>query len=152
VKEEAVRVQHHEGRYIVRLESGEEAISALTALLTAEGISFANISGAGALRRARLGYWNAARCAYEYRDVTDQVEVVSFQGNAALKDGAPFLHLHAVLSRHDFTVLGGHVKEAHVHPTLEVWLRTEQMPVRRTHDGAPGLDLLDLPERVEVRR
>jgi predicted DNA-binding protein with PD1-like motif len=72
--------------------------------------------------------------------------VVSFQGNAALKDGAPFLHIHGVFGRQDFSVYGGHVKEARVRPTLEVWLRTENVPVRRTRDEATGLDLLDLPQ------
>jgi predicted DNA-binding protein with PD1-like motif len=43
-------------------------------------------------------------------------------------------------------VLGGHIKEARVHPTLEVWLRAEDVPVRRAHDAASGLDLLDLPD------
>jgi predicted DNA-binding protein with PD1-like motif len=45
--------------------------------------------------------------------------------------------------------VGGHVKEARIHPTLELWLRTEDIPVRRTKDPetAPDLpDLLDLPE------
>jgi hypothetical protein len=37
------------------------------------------------------------------------------------------------------------VKEAWVYPTFEVWLRTERIDVRRAHDDATGLDLLDLP-------
>jgi predicted DNA-binding protein with PD1-like motif len=53
-----------------------------------------------------------------------------------------------VFSRKDFTVLGGHVKEARAYPTLEVWLRTERIPVRRVRDEASGLELLDLPERL----
>jgi hypothetical protein len=39
----------------------------------------------------------------------------------------------------------GHINEARVHPTLEVRLRTEDVAVRRAHDAATGLDLLDLP-------
>ena len=73
---------------------------------------------------------------------------MSFQGNAALKDGAPFLHIHGVFARENFAVYGGHVKEARVRPPLEVWLRAERVPVRRTHDPATGLDLLDLPDRI----
>jgi hypothetical protein len=44
--------------------------------------------------------------------------------------------------------LGGHIEDARVHPTLEVWLRAEEIPVPRTRDDDSGLDLLDLPLRV----
>jgi predicted DNA-binding protein with PD1-like motif len=133
-------------RYIVRLASGEMAVETLTSFLKQEGIPFANLSAAGAVRWARLGYWNAETRHYEFRDFEEQMEVVSFQGNAALKDGVPFLHLHGVFGRRDFSLVGGHIKEAQVHPTLEVWLRTEDIAIRRTKDPASGLDLLDLPQ------
>jgi predicted DNA-binding protein with PD1-like motif len=140
-----MRFQRFGDRYIVRLESGESVIEGLTAFLRDEHIEFANLSAAGAVQWVRLGYWNAETRAYEYRDVDEQLEVVSFQGNASLKDGRPFLHLHGVFGRRDFSVLGGHIKEARVHPTLEVWLRTETIAVRRARDETSGLDLLDLP-------
>lgn len=57
------------------------------------------------------------------------------------------VHLHVALGRADLTVIGGHLREAIVLPTLEVWLRTEPVDVRRTKDPATGLDLLDLPTR-----
>jgi predicted DNA-binding protein with PD1-like motif len=101
------------------------------------------------VRWARLAYWNASTKKYEAREFDQQMEVVSFQGNAALKDAKPFLHLHGVFGLSDFTVIGGHIQEATVHPTLEVWLRTEDVPVRRAEDPSSGLDLLDLPEGTE---
>jgi uncharacterized protein len=144
-----VRYQRFGDRYIVRLETGEPVIHNLTTFLASEGIDFANLSGAGAVDQVRLAYWNAETRAYEERQFDEQLEVVSFQGNAALKDGAPFLHLHGVFGRRDFSPIAGHIKEARVHPTLEVWLRTEDVPVRRAHDPTSGLDLLDLPERAQ---
>ena len=116
----------------------------------AEEIAFANVSAAGAVAGAQLGYWNAQTRQYEYREFAEQMEVVSFQGNAALKDGSPFLHLHGAFGRHDFSVVGGHIKEARVHPTLEVWLRTEDMAVRRSRDPETGLDLLDLETGIRA--
>lgn len=141
-----MRFQQFGERYVVRFESGERAISALTRFLTNQHIEFANISAAGAVSGVRLAYWNAGSKKYEERDFAEQLEIVSFQGNSSLKDGKPFLHVHGVFARRDFSTLGGHVKELHVHPTLELWLRTEDVPVRRVHDPTTGLDLLDLPE------
>jgi predicted DNA-binding protein with PD1-like motif len=140
-----MRYQPFGDRYIVRLESGEDVIQTLLAFLRRESIDFANISAAGAVASVRLAYWSAEARAYQERDFEEQLEVVSFQGNAALKDGKPFLHVHGVFGRPDFSVIGGHVREARVHPTLEVWLRAEAVPVRRVREDTTGLDLLDLP-------
>ena len=144
-----MRYQRFGERYIVRLETGEPIIHTLTGFLQAERIEFANLSAAGAVNQVRLAYWNAETRAYEEREFQEQLEVVSFEGNAALKDGAPFLHLHGVFGRRDFSPIAGHIKEARVHPTLEVWLRTEDVAVRRAHDSTSGLDLLDLPRQAE---
>lgn len=145
-----MRFQRFEDRYVVRLESGEPVVESLTALLRREGVEFAEVSATGAVRWVRLEFWNAETRGYEERDFPEQLEVVSFQGNAALKDGLPFLHLHGVFGRRDFSAIGGHIREARVHPTLEVWLRTEAIPVRRTRDPETGLDLLDLPQRASI--
>ena len=141
-----MRYQRFGGRFIVRLERSESVVEALTNFLAAEGIDFAYLSAAGAVQWVRLAYWNAETRRYEGRDFEEQLEVVSFQGDSSLKDGKPFLHPHAVFARRDFSTLGGHLREARVHPTLEVWLQAEDVPVRRSHDKASGLDLLDLPE------
>ena len=141
-----MRFQQFGERYIVRFESGEAGIETLTRFLAAQKIEFANVSAAGAVAWVRLAYWSAASREYEEREFDEQLEIVSFEGNSSLKDGKPFLHMHGVFARSDFSTIGGHVKELRVHPTLELWLRTEDVPVRRAHDPATGLDLLDLPE------
>ena len=147
-----MRYQQFNERYIIRLQTGESVMTALGEFLAAEGIEFTNINAAGALEYVRLGYWNPISKQYEYHEFEEQLEVVSLLGNAALKDGKPFLHIHGSFGRQNFTVIGGHVKEARVRPTLEVWLRTENLPVRRTKDPATGLDLLDLPEPEDMVR
>src|SRR5439155_14298527 len=131
-------------RYIVRLESDEPVVDTLQAFLKAEGVESANISAIGAVKWVQLGYWNASTRAYEYREVEEQLEVLSLSGNCSKKEGEPFLHLHVILGRRDFSLLGGHLKEARVHPTLEVWLRTETTPAHRRQDEGTGLYLLDL--------
>ncbi|HEY0072233.1 MAG TPA: PPC domain-containing DNA-binding protein [Chloroflexia bacterium] len=135
-------------RYIVRLESGEPVMEMLTAFMQAIGVGFAYIGAIGAVRWARLGYWNPQTKEYEFRDFDEQLEVLSLQGDCSQKDGEPFLHIHCVLGRRDFSTIGGHLNEARVHPTLEVWIRTESAQVSRGPDPASGLDLLDLKGRA----
>jgi uncharacterized protein len=143
-----MRFQQFNDRYVVRLESGESVIQCLTDFLKSERVGFATLTAAGAVSWVHLGYWNPSTKSYEYREFEEQLELVSFEGNSSLKEGAPFLHLHGVFGRRDFSVIGGHIKEARVHPTFEVWLRTEDIAVERKHEPSTGLDLLDLPERA----
>ena len=140
-----MRSQRSGDRYIVRVESGERVIEALMELLRRERVGFANLSGAGGFRWARIGFWDPETKDYRNRDLDEQLEVVSFQGNASIRSDSPFLHLHVALGRSDLTVIGGHLSEAIAHPTLEVWMRTEDIEIRRSRDEATGLDLLDLP-------
>lgn len=142
-----MRFQRFGDRYILRLESGEPVLETLKEFLRSEQIGFGNLSAAGALQWVRLAYWNPDTRQYEYREVEEQLEVVSFQGNASWQDGEPKLHLHGALGRRDFSVLGGHIDDARVHPTLEIWLRAEEIQAVRKRDETTGLDLLDLPER-----
>ena len=144
-----MRYQQFGARYVVRLESGEPVVETLSKFLDARGIGFAEISAAGALSAVTLGYWNAQSQKYQFRDFNEQVEVVSFQGNASLKHAKAFLHVHGVFGRSDYSTIAGHIKEAVVHPTFEVWLRTEDLAIRREHDEPTGLDLLALETAAE---
>ena len=140
-----MRVQRFDERFIVRIEGGEPVVASLLGFLGREEVGFANVSATGALSSARIGFWDPAQLTYVYTQFDEQLEVVSFVGNASIRDGEPFLHLHVALGRADLSVVGGHLQEATVNPTIEVWLRTEDVDVRRRRDPATGLDLLDLP-------
>lgn len=143
-----MRFEDFDGRYILRFESGELLMADLKRFLDDRAISFAFLSGAGGLRHATLRYWDAITRQYQDRDFDEQFELLSITGDVSRLEGRPHVHAHALLGRSDFSVVGGHVKEAEVHPTLELWLRSESITVTRRRDPATGLELLDLPERL----
>jgi uncharacterized protein len=135
-------------RLQVRLESGDAVVESLTRLLEAEGIGFAAVSGLGAVRQVRVAYLNVEAREYEVHEVEEQMELVSLVGNAALRDGKPFLHVHAALGRRDLTMFGGHLQEAIAHPTVEVLVQPESGSVVRKFDESIGMAVMDLPERL----
>ena len=96
-------------RLQVRLESGDEAVESLTRLAEKESLSYAALSGLGALRTVTLGFFEPESREYEKHDIEEQMEVTALIGNVALRDGRPFLHLHAALARRDLSMIGGHV-------------------------------------------
>jgi hypothetical protein len=54
------------------------------------------------------------------------------------------LHLHAVLGKADGSVVGGHLIEGYVRPTLEVILIQPPNYLRKRKDHETGLALIDI--------
>ncbi|HIE37651.1 MAG TPA: DUF296 domain-containing protein [Anaerolineales bacterium] len=138
-------VKEIDGRFLIRLQPGEEVMTALRAWADEHQVGFAMLSAIGALRRATLGYFDPVTKAYRHLPVEEQVEVVSLSGNVSRgEDGSPVIHAHAVLGRSDGSTLGGHLAEGIVSPTLEVVLFVLPGTAQRRRDPATGLALWDL--------
>lgn len=134
-------------RLLLRFASGEHLVEPLLEWLPDAEIGYSTITGIGAVRDARVSYWNATTQQYEAHELGDQMEIVSLIGNVTIKDGKPFLHIHVALGRRDLTLIGGHLNEMTVHPNLELWLRPEEQPVNRVLDEACGLYVMQLDDR-----
>lgn len=140
-----MRVRRVDGRFLIRLEDGEEAMASLRSWAAERKVGFAVLWAIGAMRRATLGHFDTTATVYRQIPVEEQVEVLSMTGNVALgEDGAPIVHAHAVLGRSDGSTVGGHLIEGHVFPMLEVVARVFPAPVHRRADPAIGLTLWDL--------
>lgn len=97
-----------------RLLRGDEIISALTNFLKENSITTGIISGIGALTRAKLGFYNQKEKRYISKEFNEPMEILSLKGNISFKDNEPFPHIHVVLSKSDFSCIGGHLFEAEV--------------------------------------
>lgn len=133
--------------YAVALETGDEAMQLLGEFVRTEEVDAASITGIGAFSRAVLGYFDWQSKTYRRIPVDEQVEVVSLIGDVAVADGTPTLHIHAVLGRADGSVVGGHLLEGHVRPTLEVILIQQPSYLRKRKDPETGLALLAIDPR-----
>ena len=116
-------------------------------VLRRENVTYASLTGLGAVRWAKFAYYNATTKSYEEHEVDEQMEVISLVGNTTLRDGSPFIHWHGGFARRDGSMLGGHLLDAIVRPTLEVWLRRESAEIHRVFDEGSGLALMQLSER-----
>jgi predicted DNA-binding protein with PD1-like motif len=128
--------------YAVVLDKEDEVVAALTKFIREQQVEAASITGIGAFCNAVLGYFDWQTKQYAHIPVDEQVEVVSLLGDVAVGEGGPALHVHAVLSRSDGSVVGGHLLEAHVRPTLEVILIQQPSYLRKRCDPETGLTLI----------
>jgi uncharacterized protein len=128
--------------HAVVLSKGDEAIGLLGRFVREHRIDAASLSAIGAFERAIVGYFDWAQKQYKRIPVNEQVEVLSLLGDVAVSDGEPSLHIHAVLGRSDGSVVGGHLLEGHVRPTLEVILIEPPAHLKKRKDPETGLALI----------
>lgn len=141
-----MKVQKTDTDIIIRLERGEAVVAQLTAFCAREGIHNAVFNGIGAVKNTEIGYYSLEKRAYFFKTFPDDREVANMTGNVSLVDGAPFIHVHAVLSACDETLatIGGHIKECEVAVTLEIFLAPLSSAVERMFNDEVGLKLLNL--------
>ena len=128
--------------YAVVLDTGDEVTVALGNFVRDQEVEAASVTGIGAFSRALLGYFQWETKQYKQIAVEEQVEVLSLLGDVAVGEQGPTLHLHAVLGKADGSVVGGHLLEAHVRPTLEIILIQPPSYLRKRKDPETGLALI----------
>ncbi len=128
--------------YIIRLEKGEQIIQAIKDFCKTYTITSAYFNGIGAVQNAELGYYRLDQKEYSWKKFDTAMEVVSLTGNVSQVDGEPFLHIHTVLAYENFQTAGGHLKEAVVGATLEIFMQTVDTKLTRFMDDEIGLKLL----------
>jgi uncharacterized protein len=129
--------------YVVIFSKDDEAFSGLTDFALQYHVVDAHFTAIGALEGATLAWFDPQRKAYKLIPVPGQSEVASMVGDIALYHGKPVVHTHAVLGLTDGSARAGHVIEAHVSPTLEVFVTTDATEIYKKLDEATGLTLID---------
>lgn len=128
--------------YVLVLQKGENVIESITSFCAAEGIENAHFSAIGAVEFVSCGYYALNERKYYFTQYNELLEVASGTGNVMLKNGAPFVHLHAVFTNTRNEAFGGHVEEMRVGVTLEVMLTPLPSSLSREHDEDIGLFLI----------
>ena len=128
--------------YAVVLGTGDEAMTELGKFIRENEVEAASLTAIGAFGRALLGYFDWEMKEFKRIAVEEQVEVLSLLGDVAVAKEGPTLHVHAVLGKADGSVVGGHLLEGHVRPTLEVIVIQPPSYLSKRRDPATGLALI----------
>ncbi|MGC1302492.1 MAG: PPC domain-containing DNA-binding protein [Caulobacteraceae bacterium] len=145
MKSKLVWEDEGERSYVLVLDPGEEAFATLTEFTASAGLKGASLTALGAFERATVGWFDVDVKQYRPIPVDQQCEVLSLVGDIATgDDGAPSLHIHAVLGLSDGTTRGGHLMKGVVRPTLEVSITESPAHLRRRKRPEFGIALIDL--------
>ena len=129
--------------WIIVLDKGQKLMSTLTDIAKEKNIQGGQIVGIGALEDVELGAYELSKKEYIRKTFNEyEYELISLNGNISLKDGAPFIHCHTALGKHDFSMFGGHLFEATVAVTAEIYISPfGKMPERLMNEEI-GLGLI----------
>lgn len=138
-------VQIHNGFFLV-FERGEDFIPTLLRFCEQSDIHWGQFQAVGAIEDVEIGYYDLPSRQYVFRAEGGPFEVASMDGNISeMENEEPVVHAHAVLSRCDESLetIGGHLRSAKVHLTLELCLWQVTQPLIRSRDEETGLNLIN---------
>lgn len=129
---------------LVRLRPDTDLVQAIAGLAGSTGIEAGSFTAIGALKRARLGYYDQKNHKYRGIAIESPQEMVSCIGNISLSEGRPFVHAHVVLADEAGNTKAGHLLEGIIF-AAEVHLRRLEGPkLERKYDKVTNLWLWDM--------
>jgi predicted DNA-binding protein with PD1-like motif len=129
--------------YAIVLAKGDEVMSGLTDFARQNKVASASFTAIGAFSHATVAWFDDSKKEFKLIPIEQQVELVSMIGNIALVNDKPAVHTHVSVASSDGTVRGGHVINAFVFPTLELFMTVYPTPLHKESDEATGLKLID---------
>ncbi len=132
--------------YAIVFGENDDVLSGLTAFAVREKITAGHLTGIGGFSRAKLGCFDFTKKAYRDIPITEQVEVISIIGDVGLLDGKPQVHVHSGVSLHDGQMRAGHLLEATVYPTLEIYFTSVPAKLVKQRNVEQGIAVFNLSE------
>jgi predicted DNA-binding protein with PD1-like motif len=130
--------------FLVRAKHDSEIIKSVTEFAEENAIVTATFTAIGALKCAKIGFYNQEKHEYLETLLLTPQEIASCVGNISVKGGQPFVHAHAVLADQNGNTKAGHLLEGKVF-AAEIHL-TELIgeKLMRKSDVVTGLSLWDI--------
>lgn len=133
--------QNMNGVIAVRLDKGEEIVASLRKVCEDYGVTCAKIDGIGAVSGAKVGMFDTATKEYHETTLAQFLEVTALCGNVSQQNGQVYLHLHITLADGAGNAFGGHLKEAVIGATAEIFVTKLDGRIDRVLDEGSGLNL-----------
>ncbi|MDF1699844.1 MAG: DNA-binding protein [Planctomycetota bacterium] len=122
-----------DGRYVMRLDPGDEVIASLRQFASEEKVTSGYITGIGSTSSAVLGWLDPESGEYQKRKFDEPMEVGNLTGtiSVAADDGRAFVHLHGVLAPRELLAYSGHIHEARTGAVMELFIFSFDVKLER---------------------
>ena len=126
---------------VARMDKGEEIVSKLKELALKENIKLANVNALGAVDCFTVGAYDVEKQKYNSNRFEGVYEIVSLTGSINTMNDEYYSHLHMSCSDETGKTVGGHLNEAHISATCEMFIYVIEGRVDRYKDNITGLNL-----------
>ncbi len=133
--------------FMGKLSHGADLLEEITKICVDQDICLGSVEALGAVKKARLGYYNQQGHEYQFLDLNQTLEITNLTGNISIKDGAPIVHAHVTLSNKDGHAFGGHLAPGTIVFACKVIIQVLDGPrFERGLDQETGLPLWKMNE------
>lgn len=127
----------------VRLNRGEEIVSSIEKLCKEYNIKSGTIQAIGACDKIKIGLYEVEKRTYISTVIEKELELINLMGNISQKDEKLYLHLHAAFGDEKGNAFGGHLNEAVISGTCEIFINIIDGFIDRIFDDETGLNIID---------
>jgi predicted DNA-binding protein with PD1-like motif len=133
--------------YMGRLTKDGDLLEEITNFCIKENIRLGWLEAIGAVKMARLGFYNQEAREYQYITFKSNLEITKLAGNVSIKDDKPMVHAHVTLADDKGNCYGGHLATGTIVFACEVIVQAfDEMDFIRAYDKETGLPLWNIME------
>jgi hypothetical protein len=133
--------------FMGKLEFGADLLEEITRICVDRDIHLGWVEALGAVKKARLGYYNQKEREYHFYELDQMLEITNLVGNVSIKDGVPIVHAHVTFSDKDGHAYGGHLAPGTIVFACEIVIQVLDGPkFERVFDQETGLPLWNMNE------
>ena len=128
----------------LRLERGEEIVESIRSAAADYNIRSGIVSGIGAVSEITLFLFQTSTKQFVQNKFSGDLEILGINGNLTTKDGACYPHLHIAVANASAQTFGGHLVEAKVSATAEIFIQILSEEIPRAFSDEIGIYLMSL--------
>lgn len=126
---------------VLRMDPGEEIIETVKKVALKENIKLASVTALGATNDFTTGAYSIPEQKYYKTNRKGVFEIVSLVGNINTMDGEFYTHLHIACGDEEGHLFGGHLNEAYISATCEMFINVIDGTVDRVKDENIGINV-----------
>jgi predicted DNA-binding protein with PD1-like motif len=131
--------------YVVKLPYGADLLNSIKDIVTKAKIRSASFTAIGAVRKAKVSYYDQTTKKYNSLEFNEPMEIVSCIGNVSELDSKMIVHAHLVLSDEKGKAFGGHLLEGTELFACELMMNEyKNLRIERKYDKLTGLNLMEI--------
>lgn len=131
--------------FVLKFDVGEKFHQTLLSFFKQKRFASGFYQGIGALKEVELGFFNTKKNNYIHKCLEGEFELITAMGNISLVEGEPFAHTHVCLGDKNYRSYSGHLFEATIAVTAEIFLIPIDIAMIRKEDSKMRFKGLDLP-------